>query len=283
VTSAIKQLRPFTGLTEAEAQFLEAGAEPREFAPGESLDTDSALFVILEGGVRLEVDARDGRAVLGALEAGGLLGEMGLFEPDRVRIHAVADKHTECLVWTLADLKSSFRYSRTAAAKFMAVFSASLSQKIRLANALLERAPDAASGDGRPRELDALDLKRLRSFAVSRDFEPGTVIFEEGDTGRELFVIAEGEVDILKKADDQTLTLASLGPGDFFGEMAFVDASPRSAGAVARSSLHVHVIGANSLERIFQYNVGTALYFTNVLCKIMARRLDATLRRIVPA
>ena len=32
--------------------------------------------------------------------------------------------------------------------------------------------------------------------------------------------------------------------------------------------------------RIFQYNVGTGLYFTNVLCKIMIRRLDVTLRRI---
>jgi CRP-like cAMP-binding protein len=142
----------------------------------------------------------------------------------------------------------------------------------------------AESADARPRELDALDLKRLRSFSVARDYPADAAIFEEGDAGGEMFVIADGEVEITKKTESgKSLTLARLKAGDFFGEMAFVDQSPRSASAVASSPLNVHVLPAGSLERIFEYNVATALYFTGVLCKIMTRRLDATLRRIVSA
>ena len=76
------------------------------------------------------------------------------------------------------------------------------------------------------------------------------------------------------------MTLAELHAGDFFGEMAFVDGTPRSASARAKSSLMVHVLPAGSLDRIFDHNVGTALFFTNTLCRIMARRLDDTLDRV---
>jgi CRP-like cAMP-binding protein len=76
------------------------------------------------------------------------------------------------------------------------------------------------------------------------------------------------------------MTLARLGPGDFFGEMAFVDDKPRSAAAVARSALNVLALPSGSLEKAVEYNVGMALYVTSVICKIMARRLNVTLRRL---
>jgi CRP-like cAMP-binding protein len=62
--------------------------------------------------------------------------------------------------------------------------------------------------------------------------------------------------------------------------MAFVDAEPRSADAVALSPLRVHVLPAGSLDRVVEYNVGTALYLTSVICKIMARRLNASLKKM---
>lgn len=74
--------------------------------------------------------------------------------------------------------------------------------------------------------------------------------------------------------------LARLGPGDFFGEMAFVDRGPRSASAIARTAVDLSVLPADTLERVVEFNVGTALYLTNVVCKILARRLSATLSKI---
>ena len=280
--SIFKNLPAFGALTEAEAWVFEDSAESREFAAGSEVPAADSLVLATDGVLQLGIESGGPYQSLGTLERGGLLGEMNLFEADPVPIRANADRDTTCLSWRLQDLKSAFRYSRTGAAKLMAVFSMSLSQKIRLANELLRNAPESAgSADARPRELDALDLQRLRSFSVSRDYAPGTVILEEGDVGRELFVIADGEVEILKETDaGTTIALARLKAGDFFGEMAFVDESPRSATAVARTRLHVHVLPSGVLDRVCHYNVGTALYFTNVLCKIMTRRLDVTLRRI---
>lgn len=282
MSATIKSLSEFDSLTEAEAQVFEDCAERREFSAGSEVPASDALVLVSDGTLNLGIDSDGSHQSLGTLGRAGLVGEMSLFEAEPVPIRATADIDATCLSWSLRDLKNAFRYSRTGAAKLMAIFSLSLSQKIRMANELLEKAPErTGSIDARPRELDALDLQRLRSFSVTRDYDAESVIFEEGDAGGELFVIADGEVEILKRTDaGEPLTLARLKAGDFFGEMAFVDESPRSASAIARSKLHVHVLPSGSLKRIFEYNVGTALYVTNVLCKIMARRLDATLRRI---
>ena len=65
------------------------------------------------------------------------------------------------------------------------------------------------------------------------EFDVGAIIFEEGSTGRELFVVLDGRIDIVK-LDGATKTLiVTLGKGEFFGEMAVIDGSARSATAIA--------------------------------------------------
>ena len=64
-------------------------------------------------------------------------------------------------------------------------------------------------------------------------FQPGQVIFREGDTCQEAFRILRGRVEISLLADGKPVILAQLGEGDIFGEMAMVDERPRSASAQA--------------------------------------------------
>ena len=65
------------------------------------------------------------------------------------------------------------------------------------------------------------------------EFGVGDVIFEEGSSGRELFVVLEGRVDIAKMNGASKTVIVTLGKGEFFGEMAVIDGSSRSATAVA--------------------------------------------------
>jgi CRP/FNR family cyclic AMP-dependent transcriptional regulator len=57
------------------------------------------------------------------------------------------------------------------------------------------------------------------------EFAVGDVIFEEGSTGRELFVVLDGRIDIVKLNGASKTVIVTLGKGEFFGEMAVIDGS----------------------------------------------------------
>jgi CRP/FNR family transcriptional regulator, cyclic AMP receptor protein len=71
-----------------------------------------------------------------------------------------------------------------------------------------------------------------------REVPAGTVIFEEGASGDEMFGVVEGEVEVRMAGG----LLRRLGPDDTFGEMAIIDSTPRSATAVAVSDTKLAVI-----------------------------------------
>ncbi|HEX4467817.1 MAG TPA: Crp/Fnr family transcriptional regulator [Solirubrobacteraceae bacterium] len=74
------------------------------------------------------------------------------------------------------------------------------------------------------------DLERIAQFAVPRDFEPGEVVFREGDASDTCYVVRDGRARALRThTDGRTLTLATFGPGDIFGELALFEDERRSA------------------------------------------------------
>ena len=82
------------------------------------------------------------------------------------------------------------------------------------------------------------DLQNIAQIADELDFRAGKVLIEEGERGREFFVIVEGEVEVRRKGRK----VATLGPGDFVGEMALLSKSPRTATVTAVTALDVLVI-----------------------------------------
>lgn len=101
--------------------------------------------------------------------------------------------------------------------------------------------------------------------------EPGEVLFREGDQGQLMFVIQTGAVRIAKTVKGEEKTLAILGPGEFFGEMAILNAKPRTATAVIEERAQVLVLGARTFEQMVVSNTEIAVR----LIKKLARRLDS--------
>ncbi len=98
----------------------------------------------------------------------------------------------------------------------------------------------------------------------------GTVLFREGDAGRTMYVIRAGKVNIWKHISESEITLAVLGPGEFFGEMALLEGLPRSAGAtVIDDALLIELEGA-AFETLVRKNAEIAVR--------LMRRLSSRLR-----
>lgn len=78
--------------------------------------------------------------------------------------------------------------------------------------------------------VDSRHLKQLSKLMVLRKFSSGDVIVKENDQAPAFFVITSGKVEVVRGADgDNPQVLNTLGPGDFFGEMALFEGYPRSA------------------------------------------------------
>jgi len=72
-------------------------------------------------------------------------------------------------------------------------------------------------------------VKHLAEAAIEKIFEPGQIILKEGDTGREVLLVIEGQVEVVKGPDKNEVILSQRGRGDLFGEMGFIEHQPRFA------------------------------------------------------
>ncbi|HEY4896483.1 MAG TPA: Crp/Fnr family transcriptional regulator [Solirubrobacteraceae bacterium] len=78
--------------------------------------------------------------------------------------------------------------------------------------------------------LEVGDLERIAEVAVPREFEPGQVVFREGDASDTCYVVRQGHARAVRThGDGRTITLATFGPGDIFGELAMFEDERRSA------------------------------------------------------
>jgi CRP/FNR family transcriptional regulator len=117
-------------------------------------------------------------------------------------------------------------------------------------------------------------LEHIAAVAVLRRFPAGTVIFREGDTGESCYVIRSGHARALgEHADGRTITLATFGPGDLFGELSLFDLETRSATVETLDDLEALAILGSDLKPLVG-DLGIAL------AAALARRLRLANARI---
>src|SRR5215470_13018386 len=108
------------------------------------------------------------------------------------------------------------------------------------------------------------------------EYGVGDVIFEEGTTGRELYVVLDGEVEITKMVGGRKTVIITLGKGEFFGEMAVIDGSSRSATAIAAAA-GTRVMRINHAR--FVYLVSQQPAFALMIMDALSKRLRASNER----
>lgn len=118
--------------------------------------------------------------------------------------------------------------------------------------------------------MDTLAL--FKNSKDSMSYHSGDIIFKTGSEPDFMFVVQEGEVDII--AGEQVVE--TLGPGEIFGEMALVDKQPRSASAKARTDCKVVPININR----FNFLIQQTPFFAIHVMRVMAKRLRSMISKM---
>lgn len=109
-----------------------------------------------------------------------------------------------------------------------------------------------------------------QSERFSKEFKKGTILFHEGEAGREMFVIRAGRVEISKTSRDVETILATLGPGEFFGEMSILNHKPRTATAMVVEDARLLVLDPKTFETMLRSNSEIAVRMIQKLADRLA-------------
>jgi CRP/FNR family transcriptional regulator/CRP/FNR family cyclic AMP-dependent transcriptional regulator len=124
---------------------------------------------------------------------------------------------------------------------------------------LLQRVPFLAN-------LAKEDLAWLARRVRRRSYPRGDIIFQKDDPGESLFLVESGSVAIsVPGVDGSEMTLARVGPGDFFGDMSLLDGSPRSASAVAAAESTLLVLERDDFIGLIRQRPEAALSILAVI------------------
>ena len=124
--------------------------------------------------------------------------------------------------------------------------------------------------------LDAAEESALLAAAPVKTYAPGEVVLERNVPLRAIFVVDEGSVRVERDDGGHVITLAVLGPGQFFGEMSFVDGAPTSATVVANTATRLRMINTMIIDNLSEVDpsFGTRLYRS--IAAILVERLRLT-------
>jgi CRP-like cAMP-binding protein len=121
------------------------------------------------------------------------------------------------------------------------------------------------------------ELARVAEVAVPRRYDPGLVVFREGDASDTCYVVRHGHARAIREhADGRAITLANFGPGDIFGELAMFEDERRSATIEALDELEAVAILGADMRRLMREHPDIAVK----LVISLGRRLRAANERI---
>ncbi|MCW5829104.1 MAG: cyclic nucleotide-binding domain-containing protein [Deltaproteobacteria bacterium] len=124
------------------------------------------------------------------------------------------------------------------------------------------------------KDLTATQAGKLLTECVERGYGPGDTIFSEGDQGNALFIIVSGFVAITKKNESgESTTLVNLGPGTHFGELALLDALPRSASAIAIDQTTVLILYKANFDALVSRRTDIGLPIMTAVAENLARQV----------
>ncbi|HVT54965.1 MAG TPA: cyclic nucleotide-binding domain-containing protein, partial [Xanthobacteraceae bacterium] len=130
-------------------------------------------------------------------------------------------------------------------------------------------------GSFKPEEIAALS-KRIRR----ERYAAGKPVFNEGDPGEEVFIIAKGTASVFIKQPGGNIRLATFAPGTVFGELALLDEGKRSASVIADEELVCYGMTKANFAALAEEAPAVAIRFLSALARELSSRLRAANRTV---
>ena len=111
------------------------------------------------------------------------------------------------------------------------------------------------------------ELAEIAAIADEVDLPAGKTLIEEGETGREFFVLIDGTADVTQGGKQVGKI---MGPGDFFGEIALISKAPRSATIVTASPVRALVITDRAFRQLLEHSPPIAVTVLTALAERLA-------------
>ena len=126
-------------------------------------------------------------------------------------------------------------------------------------------------------ELSSDELKRIGDVAIPRTYPKGVRVFHEGDHSDACYIVRSGDLRVTREhSDGRAIALATLGPGDIFGELAMLDGGSRSASVETLSDAVLLALPAADVRRVIAAHGDIAAK----LIVAITRRLRETNERV---
>lgn len=123
-------------------------------------------------------------------------------------------------------------------------------------------------------ELSRGELSSVKSILHRREYAPGEVLFHQGNPGVGMYIIQEGTIEIVYEPTGDTL--AELRDGDFFGELALLNETPRSATAIARTESVLYGLFRPDLLGLVERDPSLGVQLLLRMSQVISERLIQT-------
>ena len=259
----------FQSLNEEELTGIYSKMHGRHYREGEFVfregDQADALFLIEQGMVKVVSDSATEAEVFAHLSEGDFFGEMALLS-NRPRASAVrAVTPVDVLILRKSDFEDQLRLHPTLAL----TLSRTLSQRlIHADHQLVER---------HLRKMILLaglsdeDILAISHRLQPKQYKKGWLIFSNGEPATSLYLIERGQVKVVSDSETERETIAVLGEGEFFGEMALLTGEPRTASVRAMSDVDLWALNKTDFEEILVAYPPIGLALSRVLGERLER------------
>ncbi|MCP5047709.1 MAG: cyclic nucleotide-binding domain-containing protein [bacterium] len=131
------------------------------------------------------------------------------------------------------------------------------------------------------RDVGETQARRFLTSGTVLNCKAGDVIVREADVGNEMFVMLQGNVEVVRFVDNQKHSIAILGRGEVFGEISYLSKLPRTATVIAISDVEVLALSQAFLQEVMKQMPETAAQVLFNLSLILCKRVRAYSQRWV--